>query len=230
MKNLLNLLILLSLVISVGSCKRIREVACAPSENIPEGPWNFNLPHGPWDRACQGVVDNEEMTRVVLTYAAELKKKYKLKFHDGRMYYADDIYKLRLDFTTQQILELCPARHLLVDIVEGYLSRINENAILKGQISNRPFTAMNLEVHVTFTSFYIRFVDPMYIQWIILEDGTSYFFNAELGERTSDYWHKRIEPYNKTLQIVNIEDEIGPEDQDDLLTAPIGKYFESIEL
>ncbi|CRX38750.1 hypothetical protein [Estrella lausannensis] len=182
---------------------------------------------GPWDKVCQDRVDNEEMTKIVLTYARDLKKQYKLKLHDSRMYYNDSIYKLRLDFTSQQISDLCEARFVLVDIVEGYLKRINENSILRGQIANRPFSANNIEVHVTFTSFYVKLDDPMYVQSMILEDGTAFFFNAELGQRTSEYWHKRIEPYSKTLQIVNIEREIGPEEDVNMFDEEIGKYFES---
>lgn len=232
MKKLLSFFLLSSLVFSSGCCLKKRPprgcAGCYPTL-IPAGPWDKRLPGGPWDRACQGIVDNEEMTRVVMTYAAHLKDQYKLKLHDGRMYYNAEkgIYKLRLDFTSMQIVELCLARHILVDIVEGYLTRINENSILRGEISNRPFSVMNMEVHVAFESFYVRYVDPMYIQWIILEDGTSYFFNAELGERTSDYWHKRIEPYIKTLQITNIDREIGPDVQ---AIEEKGKYFDSVEL
>lgn len=182
---------------------------------------------GPWDKQCQGKVDNEEMTKIVLSYARDLKKEYKLKLHDSRMMYNDTIYKLRLDFTSQQISDLCEARFILVDIVEGYLKRINENSILRGQIANRPFGPMNLEVHVTFTSFYVKYDDPMYVQSIILEDGTSFFFNAELDNRTSEYWHKRIEPYSKTLQIVNIERELGPEEHKNMYDEEVGKYFET---
>lgn len=215
MKRLIALSLLVITALSLTSCRPTRQ--------------HHQKLGGPWDRACQGKVDNEEMTKIVLTYARDLKKQYKLKLHDSRMYYNDNIYKLRLDFTSQQITELCEARFLLVDIVEGYLKRINDNSILRGQIADRPFTAKNIEVHVTFTSFYVKFDDPMYVQAIILEDGTAFYFNAELEQRTSEYWHKRIEPYSKTLQIVNIEREIGPEEDLNMYDEEIGKYFETGE-
>jgi len=212
MRRLLAILVLVSLIFTLSSCRRFNRCGdfCYPTF-VPDGPWRKELPGGPWDEDCQGIIDNEEVTRIVLTYARELKDKHKLKLHDSRVYYKDTMYKLRLDFTSMQITELCPVRHLLYDIVEGYLSRINRNGILRGEVSNLPFTEMNLEIHIAFESFYVRFVDLMDIQWVTLEDGTSYFYNAEVGDRNTDYWHKHIEPYYKTRQIVEIEKEIGPE-------------------
>lgn len=229
MKRLLSALILLPLLLSNGGCCRFRPGDCNPSD-IPSDPYKHFLPNGPWDKACHGVVENAAMTRIVLSYERELKQKYKLKLHDSRMYYNDEvgIYKLRLDFTTMQIMELCEARFMLVDIVEGYLSRINNNILLRQDLSHRPFSPMNLEIHVTFESFYIIYVDPMYIGFVIMEDGTSYFYNAELNFRVSDYWHKRIEPYSKTLEIVTIERELGPEPEaKDRFDQTTGKYFDT---
>ena len=241
MKRVFAFFILLPILISQGGCScsfRPGDCGstdhsvpddCLPSLHVPSGPWKSFLPHGPWDKKCSGIIEDEAITRIVLAYSRELKTKYKLKLHDAVTYYSDEVgmYKLRLDFTTMQIVELCEARFLLVDIVEGFLSRINNNILLRGDLSHRPFSPMNLEIHVTFESFYVLHVDPMYIGFIILEEGTSFFYNAELDDRLSEYWHKRIEPYHKTLQIVNIERQLGPDPQEkDKFDQTVDKYFD----
>lgn len=232
MRRLFAFFILLPLLVFQGGCcyKLAPGIGdCDPSLHVPPDSFKDFLPHGPWDKKCAGIVEDEEITRIVLAYERDLKAKYKLKLYDSRIYYSDEVgvYKLRLDFTTMQIVELCEARFMLVDIVEGYLSRINNNILLRGDLSHRPFSPMNLEVHVTFESFYVIDVDPMYIGFIIMEEGTSFFYNAELDNRISEYWHKRIEPYSKTLQIVNIERQLGPDPQEkDKFDRITGKFFD----
>lgn len=168
-----------------------------------ESPWPLDL-----DQEDCGYVDGTEMTKIVISYAAELKRKHRLELEDSRIYYDTKINKLRLDFYSQAVIELCEARQVLVDIVDGYLERINSNSILSFQMDPRPFDYKNIEVHITYGAYHILYVDPYYIAHVTLEDGIAWYLDGELDDKMSDYWMKRIESYPKTREIALIDREV----------------------
>lgn len=154
-----------------------------------------------YQEICQRV-DSEEMTRLVITYAVELEHKYHLNLEKSRFFYDEKIKKVRLDFSSQNVVELCEAREQLVDIIDGYLKRINEHVVLRSELESYPFTPKELEVHITYESYFVAYVDPMYVSCVIQEGGTSFFYNGELEEPHSDIWSQKVEPYAKTQQFV----------------------------
>lgn len=146
----------------------------------------------------------EDLTFAVEEYAAELKHEHRLYLEDCMVCWSPDGAKIRLEFITQHILELCPARELLVDVVEGLLYRLNTNYIPE-DLRPIPFTADNLELYIRFESFFGKFVDPFYIGWIALEQGISYFYAFTLENPKLDVFHTRWEPYYKSLTIVKAQ-------------------------
>lgn len=161
-------------------------------------------------------INNEEVMRVVLDYANDLKHDKHLNLEDSTVYYGNYgnyIEKIRLKFVTQNILEMCEARELLVDVAEGYLDRLNEDPVLGPLIASYPILAENLEIYICFESYLVRYVDKRYIAWVVLEEGLAYYYAGtitnefDIWDRDSENWHQRVEPYSKSVQIVAINRE-----------------------
>lgn len=152
-------------------------------------------------------IETEAMSEIVICFAGELNHKHQLRLEDSRMVVNDDnkITGLELEFTSMSSIELCPAREVLFDVVEGYLERINGNEELAEWLANGSFTYYDLDITIYFENYHNLYVDPMYIAWILLQDGTSFFYNSELEWRLSDYWQKRIEPYYKTREFAKYQ-------------------------
>lgn len=146
--------------------------------------------------------ETEDATRIVITFARELEEKYGLFLYDSRVIFDDRIRKVRIDFTSQKSIDLCEAREWLVDVVEGYVDQFREHSILRNKFHNHPMSYEDLEIHITFESFFNKYVDPTYTAYIILQDGWSYFYDAELNAPYTDLWMQKVEPYFKTRQFV----------------------------
>lgn len=146
----------------------------------------------------------EPVADVVLRYATELKYEKELNLMDSRIIYDDSLRRVRLNFVSQKILELCTARTLLVDVVEGLLKRLNESADARNQTFKRHFDYYDLEICIHYESFYVRYDDPMYISWVTLCNGISSFYAGDVFSIRLDKWHARSEEYYKSRLFVTI--------------------------
>lgn len=161
-------------------------------------------------------ISNEEVMRVVLDFANDLKHDRHLILEDSTVYYGNYgnyIGKIRLKFITQNIMEMCEARELLVDVTEGCLDRLNNDPVIGPLICSYPIGAENLEISICVESYHVRYVDKRYIAWIVLEEGLAFYYAGTLTnefniwDRDSENWHQRVEPYSKSAQIVAINRE-----------------------
>jgi len=151
------------------------------------------------------MIDSEEPARVMLTYATKLFHEKHLFLEDSKVYYNYTIHSFRIELSTQAILELREARELLVDVVEGFLERINENRIISGELSHRPFTANDLDVYIDFQSYHGLYVDQRYVGWVALCQGTTFIYAFDVKNNQINFWHDRIEPYYKSRDFVKFE-------------------------
>lgn len=158
-------------------------------------------------KRCSYNPDTEDVTEVVITYARDLRDSHELFLYNSLAYYDGDILKVRIDFTSQMSVELCEAREILYDVVEGYVERFRDHMNLRGAFANHPITYKDLEIHITFESYFNKFVDPAYMAYIILEKGTSFFYSSELNIDYTDKWLQKVEPYFKTRQFVRFSRE-----------------------
>lgn len=163
-------------------------------------------------------VDPVEAMRLVQHYAIKLKYEQKLFLKDSVLYYDDCINRIRLDFETELIMDLCQARMMLVDVVEGLLMRLNNNENLFAQFCQYPITSQHLEIYIDFHSFYGLYDDPYAVGAVCLRGGISYFFAADLKDKTLNAWHDREEFYFQSRNIVQFqregEDLYKPEKKD----------------
>lgn len=161
------------------------------------------VPQGPWVKK----IDSEEMTRLVLNYSKELKIRRALDLEDSWVSYDDSIKKICLEYSSQRLLTLEEARLLMVELVEGFLERLNNNAFLSYELETFPFTADNLSVRINFESFFGMYVDILYIGQVWLQAGCVDFYAFDRKIDGIDWDHHRFEPYTKSREIALLKKE-----------------------
>lgn len=146
-------------------------------------------------------IDSEEVTWLVQNINAKWRDKYALQLDDSNVYYGEGINTLRFEITTGNIMSVCSARDLLVDVVEDILEAFNRDPILIGQFTSYPLTANDLEVFINVDSFYVEYDDPFSVGWIKLWDGLVRYYAGDIKDHRMYCWHVRIEPYFKSREI-----------------------------
>ena len=155
-----------------------------------------------WQAPIGGVVHTEEITNIIQDYQLELETRYRLHLLDANVYYDPYIDTIALKFVSEDIIEMSDARKLIVDVVEGLLAKLNQNIIVGPQFKEYPFSSGDLEIYITFDSFYGRFVDPYYMMWICLEDDIVHYYLFDTKNQDKNTWHYRREAYYKSREIV----------------------------
>lgn len=147
-------------------------------------------------------IHSEEVTAIVQDIAVEFKHSDHLRLEFATTYFDMGIRTIQLEFTTQDIVELCDARKTIVDLTEALLARLNQNPILGSEFASYPFRSENLEIYITYETYFGRYVDPYYIHWTELEDDVVTFYTFSVDDLTKFCWHKRTEPYATVREIV----------------------------
>lgn len=147
-------------------------------------------------------VDPDPAAYAVLTYAVPLQHQKRLFLEDSQIFYDDKINKFHMEFSSQAILELREARELIVDLVEGFLVKVN-NSDLKYELKSFPLTAKDVDVCIFFESFEGKYIDYRYTALIKLECGVVHFYEFDMENRLLDWWHDRSEYYWQSLLFVN---------------------------
>jgi len=141
-------------------------------------------------------IDPTEVSRVILTYSSKMKRENHLILGDSVVYYENRINRIRLDYTSQEVVpDLWRAREILVDLVEGLLDRINSNELIVPQLRDNPFTADNLEVFICFENFYGKYIDLQNSALITLRSGQANYYTNTATDCNQDCWEKRNEFY-----------------------------------
>ncbi len=151
-------------------------------------------------------IDSVELTYVLQEFTTELKYNKHLILEQAKAFYDDGIHGLQLEFITQNIMEMCEARDLIVDLTEDLLSRINLNDDIASQLTSAPLLPKNLEIYITFESYFGRYIDPNYIKWICLEDGLVTYYTFDVEDVEKRCWHSRHETYETSRRISRAEE------------------------
>jgi len=149
-------------------------------------------------------IDSQSAVNLVIDYSLKLEREHHLFLEDSNFYYDDQIQCIELEYSTQNLLTIKEARRILVEMVEDLMDRLNEDAVLADTL-RYPFKARRLQIYIDCQSFFGLYVDPFYVSWIILENDKSYFYAFDLKNHGYDFWHSRIEPFFKSVQIINAE-------------------------
>lgn len=164
-----------------------------------------------YDERVMTQFGTEDLTKIVYEFTTALRHERRLILEESYVAMGPEETHLRLEFISQDLLEVREARYLLVDIVEGLLEWINHDEVAQ-KLRPYPFTADQLEIYVDFQCFYGLYVDPNYVGWMVLEKGTSFFYAFSVKDWDKDFldrdfWNKRIEPYAKSRSFAMAERE-----------------------
>lgn len=153
------------------------------------------------------VINSEEMTWIVETVMSKWRHEpgRRLKLEHSSLYYNTTISALRLEISSQEIVEIDVARALLVDLVEDILREINSNPIISNELISYPFTPNQLRIDINFESFHGIYVDPYYVGCVCLSDGMVRYNAFDMKDDQWYTWHSRVEPYTKSREISVIE-------------------------
>lgn len=153
------------------------------------------------------VIDADEMTWIVERLMAKYKHSEgrRLKLEHSSTIYETAVVRLRLEISSQEILEVEKARHLLVDFVEELLRDINSNPIISNQLITYPFDPDRLQITINFESFFGQYIDPYYVGCIEMRGGMVRYSAFDMKDDRWHSWHSRVEPYEKSREISMIE-------------------------
>lgn len=162
------------------------------------------VPKGPWIKK----IDSEELSRIVVNFSTKMKIDKHLELEDSWAAYDDTIFKISLRYSSQRLLTLYDARLLLVEVVEEFLYRLNNNRIVGFELDHFPFTADDLDVKINFESFYGRYIDELYIGLVWLQGGCAHYYGFDRKDATLngiDWDHHRFEPYRKSRELALVK-------------------------
>lgn len=148
------------------------------------------------------VINTAQSTAVVQDLAAEVKHMHHLHLQHAKTYYDGGIHAIQLQFISQDLIEMCEARKLIVDLTESFLAKLNQNPILATDFANYPFRPENLEIYITFESYFGKYLDPHFIYWICMEDGQIDYYIFDILDRSKNKWRVRHESYSTSREIV----------------------------
>jgi hypothetical protein len=138
------------------------------------------------------LTDPHTASQMVNIFAAKMQAEQGMELLDSSMFHDRYLNRIRLDFASQKIVDLCQARELLVTIAQDFINHANSGE-LSPFLASDIFTADNLELYIKFESFYNRYVDPRRIGFMFLRDGISYFYAADTLDCDRNCWHERRE-------------------------------------
>ena len=161
---------------------------------------------GPWVKK----IDSEEISKIVINFSTKMKVDKHLELEDSWAAYDDYITKICLQYSSQRLLTVYDARLLIVELVEEFLYRLNNNTIVSYELDHFPFSADDLDVKITFESYYGRYIDEQYVGLTWLQAGCVHFYAFDRKDTSLngiDWDHHRFEPYTKSRELALIKRE-----------------------
>lgn len=159
---------------------------------------------GPWVKK----IDSEALSTIVINFSTKMKIDKHLELEDSWAAYDDYIKKICLQYSSQRLLTLYDARLLMVELVEEFLDRLNNNTVVSFELDHFPFTADDLDVKINFESYYGRFIDEQYVGLVWLQAGCVHFYAFDRKDPSYngiDWDHDRFEPYTKSRELALIK-------------------------
>lgn len=155
-------------------------------------------------------IDSEELSKTVINFSVKMKIEKHLELEDSWATYNDNIMKICLQYSSQRLLTVYDARLIMVELVEDFLYRLNNDSIIGFELDHFPFTADDLDVKITFESYYGRYADELYVGLAWLNAGCVHFYafdRKDLSLNGIDWDHHRFEPYSKSRQLALLKKE-----------------------
>jgi len=158
---------------------------------------------GPWVKK----IDSEEISRLIINFSVKMKREKHLELEDSWASYDDYIQRICLQYSSQRLLTVYDARLVMVELVEDFLYRLNNNDIASFELDHYPFTASDLDVKINFESYYGRYADELYVGLAWLQAGCVHFYAFDRKDDGIDWSHDRFEPYTKSRELALLKRE-----------------------
>jgi hypothetical protein len=161
---------------------------------------------GPWVKK----IDSEELSKIVINFSTKMKIDKHLELEDSWAAYDDYISKICLQYSSQRLLTVYDARLLIVELVEEFLYRLNNNSVISFELDHFPFSADDLDVKINFESYYGRYIDEQYVGLAWLQAGCVHFYafdRKDMSLNGIDWDHHRFEPYTKSRELALLKRE-----------------------
>lgn len=211
MRRLATILILIAATMAATSCRKVhitlsnpKEILLEEEEEYIEGEY-FIEDH--MEKEGASYVNDTEVSRVVLNLASKLNYEKHLVLEDSTVFFDEKINRIRLDFTSMDTIGIWEARGLIVDLVEEFVGRINSNSQIYPFLGKTPFSASDLEVYITFVSFYNRHVDLQKVGLITLRHGLTHYIMTDGIDCDTPCWHQRTETYIQSRNFIRFHRE-----------------------
>ena len=125
----------------------------------------------------------------------ELKQRYDIRLDNAATLYNPGIGGLELRYTSEELFDICRARNLLVDLVDSLLAKINQDPYVAGQLSYYPLDYLDVDLVITFDSFFGEYCDLQYVNQIRMEGGQVTFYAFTAFSNEGSLFEVHSEPY-----------------------------------
>lgn len=140
--------------------------------------------------------------RIFIPYNKELKKEKHLYLVGSGGAMMDDIQKVNAHYVSYDRLTVEEARRLYVDVVEGYLSRYNQNEEIRPYLHNYPFTINNFKIMIGFENENHQHMDKGFVALVSNRETKGVIYYASYDHETKKFNKIYEEPYETAREIV----------------------------
>lgn len=139
------------------------------------------------------------VNKISNSYSSELYKSQDFDLIGTGGATAGDIKELFLDYWSHRLVDLCEARILYVNTVEGFIKLVNENKEIRPYLHDFPFTIKNTEISLGFVDEKNCHVKNKKIAFVFEVHGNIHYCISSKDTLVTVH----VEPYEKALRIVN---------------------------
>ncbi len=145
---------------------------------------------------------DEDVTRVVISWACQLHTEqfHGLILEESSSYSDDYLRSVCVRLTTTDLIDLCEARKLLVEVAEGFIDGINYHPDIAMRLEY-PFSANQLNLIITFESLFGQYVDERYMNQVRLQNGVVTYYAFDAFDPKMMGFHKHTESFEQAVII-----------------------------
>jgi len=142
--------------------------------------------------------------KIYIPYNKELKKQKNLYLVGSGGAMMGGVRKVNAHYDAFKNLTVEEARRLYVEVIEGYLTRYNQNERIRPYLYDYPFTIANLEVDIAFHNKPGQRVDKEFVALMFVVKKNRLIYEA-YDHETDKFFDLYAEPYETARDIVMAE-------------------------
>ncbi len=139
--------------------------------------------------------------RIVKRYNKEVAKPKKLYLSGSGGAMMNDIQRVILNFQSCELLNINEARTLYVEMMEDFLSRMNENEKIRPYLHDYPFGVDNFDLMIGFEDSKHKITGDGHVALLFIGRNQELLFEA-YDQQAGKFYTLHREPYVESLRIV----------------------------